>query len=206
MKIVFISDTHTKHNEIDIPNGDMLICSGDFTNVGSENDVRKFNKWMGTLPHKHKIAISGNHDFFFERCERKWIDSICTNFTYIKDESIVVEGLKIYGSPWTPKFGEWAFSYPRKSEQLKLIWDMIPEDTDILVTHAPPYGTLDACPLPQGCEHLADRVLVVKPKIHTFGHIHEGAGTVIKDGIQYVNASCLDGMYQAVNDPIVIDI
>lgn len=206
MKLVFISDTHSHHKQINIPDGDILIHSGDLTTMGRENEIRKFNKWIGELPHTHKLVVPGNHDYFFETNDRKWIDTICTNFTYLINKEIVIDGYKFYGSPYQPEFCSWAFNLPRYGDSLKNNWDLIPEDTDVLITHSPPYGILDQCPESQGCQHLFNKVMEVKPKIHTFGHIHEGYGKEEHEGISFINSAIMDGDYNPVNKPIVMEI
>lgn len=211
MKIVVISDTHQMHKDLEIPDGDVLLCCGDFTAVGSEKHVRKFNKWMGTLPHEHKLVISGNHDWFFQRYPRRRIDrvsieSICTEFTYVQDETITIDGINFYGAPWTPEYGNWAFTYPRDSERHSGVWDQIPLDTDVLFTHGPPYGILDKCPESQGCKMLLKAVENVKPKFHFFGHIHEGYGRYNNGHTEFVNAAIMDEDYNPVNKPMVVEI
>lgn len=173
MRIVCISDTHGKHRTMTIPDGDVLVHAGDLTPRGHEKDIKDVNDWLGTLPHKHKIMIAGNHDFEFEKNPinaRSWI----TNAHYLCDESLIIDGVKFYGSPWQPRYFDWAFNVDR-GEPLKVIWDKIPMDTDVLITHGPPHGILDMTfeKIMAGCEELLLAVQRIKPKIHIFGHIHE---------------------------------
>lgn len=173
MRIVCISDTHGKHRSMKIPDGDVLIHAGDLTPRGHEKDIKDVNEWLGTLPHKHKIMIAGNHDFQFEINPvnaRSWI----TNAHYLCDESLTLDGVKFYGSPWQPRFFDWAFNKDRGAP-LKAIWDKIPLDTDVLITHGPPHGILDLTfdKIKAGCEELLLAVQRIKPKVHVFGHIHE---------------------------------
>lgn len=205
MRIVCISDTHTA--TVPIPDGDILLHAGDFTNVGAASDVIAFSNWMQSLPHKHKIAIAGNHDFCFGSPDHYRFTEDgrphIQGFTYLEDESIVVEGLKIYGSPWQPKFCNWAFNL--SSSELKDKWEEIPDDTDILITHGPPHGVMDKCNNDgsrAGCKHLATRIRDLDLKLHLFGHIHEGYG---RQGI-HVNASIMTLSYHPVNLPIVVDL
>jgi len=209
MKIVCLSDTHNKHKKIEVPDGDILLHSGDFTARGNEREVRDFNRWMATLPHKHKIVISGNHDWFFEKMPRSYVDSVCTNFTYLQDEFVEVEGLKIYGSPWQPWFYNWAFNLQRGKEILAK-WKKIPEDVDILLTHGPAFEILDSSPGVcgnVGCEDLLDEIKNrIKPKIHLCGHIHGGHGVERHGETVFVNASICTERYEPHQLPIVIDI
>lgn len=215
LKVVMTSDTHEKHRQLIVPNGDIFIHSGDFSEGCDSNTVRRvidFNNWLGELPHKHKIVVAGNHDFLFEKLPGQ-AEGLLTNATYLRDQAVVVEGLKIYGSPWQPEFGGWAFNLKRDSIWLKEKWDAIPDDTDILVTHGPPYGIRDWVGRPGGGVErvgdklLLDRVLQVKPLIHVFGHIHAGAGyETYKNGTVLVNAAACDERYRIKHDPTAIHL
>ena len=66
LRFVAISDTHNKHADLVVPPGDVLIHAGDVTWGGTLAEVEAFNAWLGTLPHKHKIVVAGNHDFAFD--------------------------------------------------------------------------------------------------------------------------------------------
>lgn len=206
MRLVFISDTHNLHKKIKVPDGDILIHSGDATSMGHMHEIKEFNKWLGTLPHKHKIFVAGNHDWLFQK-QPLVARSLITNATYLEDEEINIDGISIYGSPWQPYFCNWAFNLPR-GEALKEKWDKIPEKVDILVTHGPPYSILDANLYGEncGCEELHKRVFEVKPKIHAFGHIHLfGSKTRLINDVLFVNASICDESYRPVQKPMVID-
>jgi Icc-related predicted phosphoesterase len=108
---------------------------------GEKDCIKDFDDWLGTLPHKHKIVICGNHDLCFED-NPKEARKLMKNAHYLEDETIEIEGLKFYGSPWQPEFHNWAFNLNR-GEEIKKKWDLIPNDTDVLITHGPPYGILD---------------------------------------------------------------
>jgi len=207
MKIVFISDTHNKLSEVVVPPGDILIHAGDFTMLGKIEEFQLFNKDLEKLPHKHKIVIAGNHEFLVEH-NQKLGRAILSAATYLQDESVVVEGLKIYGSPWQPEFGRWAFNLPRNSPSLKLVWDKIPRDTDILLTHTPPHGILDKTNSGEkvGCEVLKQRLRDLTPRIHCFGHIHPAYGKKKVDKTLYINAAIVNDKYQPTNQPIVIEL
>lgn len=202
IKIVAISDTHSLHDDLIVPNGDILIHCGDATNVGSVQDVIQFNSWLGTLPHKYKIFVAGNHDFLFQT-QPGLAKVMMTNCIYLQDEQIEIEGLKIYGSPWTPFFNDWAFGLERGKE-IKRVWDNIPKNLDILITHGPPYGYLDSLPSTGhiGCEELIKTIKRVKPKYHLFGHIHNGYGKAIVNKINLINCAICDESYSPVNKPM----
>jgi len=197
-------------NKVSLPDGDLLIHSGDATSVGQIIDIVKFNQELGGIKTKYKhgiIFIPGNHDFLFERNQQLARD-IMTNAKVLIDESVEIEGIKIYGSPWQPEFNNWAFNLPR-GEALKQRWSTIPDDTNILVTHGPPYGILDKCPDGSlvGCEELYKRVFELKQlKLHQFGHIHHAWGTKQIDNITFINASICTENYKPTNKPWIINI
>ena len=113
--IVTIADTHALHKDVEIPDGDILLCGGDFTNVGKLKDVESFNEFIGQFSHEHKVTIAGNHDFCFEKMRQRSKD-LLTNCTYLHDSEIEIDGIKIYGSPWQPEFFDWAFNLKRGKE------------------------------------------------------------------------------------------
>ncbi len=206
MRIVCISDTHGKHSELIMPEGDILLHAGDISPRGKIAEVQDFNQWLGTLSYPHKVIIAGNHDFIFEK-NPVLAQSLITNALYLEDESIVIGGLKIWGSPITPWFYDWAFNRQRGGE-IREYWEMIPKDTDILITHGPPAGILDKTigGDSAGCADLLEIVQELKPRVHLFGHIHEAAGTFKTIDTQFINASVLNLKYQMTNDPLVIDL
>jgi len=182
MKIWHISDTHTYHGLLDIPKDiDMVIHSGDCSNpqdvVKSHSEILDFIYWFGMLPIKHKVFVAGNHDVAIER---GWITRdhfIKEGIIYLQNESITIDGITIWGSPYTPSFGSgWAFN--KKREKLHDLWATIPDNADIVVTHGPPKGVLDLsydhsnkleyC----GCSAFKKRMLQLQPKLCLFGHIH----------------------------------
>lgn len=207
MRLVFISDTHNRLNDVTVPDGDVLIHSGDFCMRGNLAEVQKFSAQLEKLPHPHKIVVAGNHDWSFVT-DNAAARAALAHAIYLQDELIEIGGLKFYGSPWQPQFHNWAFNLPRGSEQLRAKWAMIPENIDILVTHGPPKGILDKIltKVHVGDELLLKRVLDIRPKIHCFGHIHESYGQHIQDGITFINASSLNMFYQPANCPIVLDL
>ena len=189
MRIVCVSDTHSWHDRTEVPDGDLLVHAGDITRHGDLADVEDFDRWLGTLPHRYKVVICGNHDFCFEQTPEQARRRI-TNATYLEDEACVVEGITIYGSPWQPWYGGWAFNLER-GRPLAEKWALIPDGTQLLITHGPPEGVLDLTFRGEraGCRDLLERVKAVRPRLHVFGHIHEAAGVVELDGTTFVNAS-----------------
>jgi len=206
MKIVIVSDTHGMHDEIDIPDGDVLIHAGDFTQNGKLKQVVRFNEFLGKLNHRHKLVIAGNHEYCFEKAPLE-SQNLLTNCTYLQDSTAVIEGVKFYGSPWQPWFLDWAFNLER-GEEIRDKWRLIDCDTDILITHGPPEGHGDKIYSGEavGCEELIKVVESIKPKYHIFGHIHEGYGVTQNDDTKFINASTCDLHYNPVNEPIVIEL
>ncbi|WP_372371198.1 metallophosphatase domain-containing protein [Candidatus Uabimicrobium sp. HlEnr_7] len=205
IKIVAISDTHNRRPQVTIPDGDILIHAGDITSKGALRDVRRFNNYLGELPHKHKIVIAGNHDFCFER-EREAAQKELSNAIYLQDSEIVIEGIKFYGSPWQPWFFDWAFNLQR-GEEIREKWQLIPNDTNVLITHGPPlgYGDTVANGNKVGCEDLLNKVIEIKPRYHIFGHIHEAYGITKNDHTTFVNASICTLEYKPTNQPTQIE-
>ena len=211
MKITFISDTHTKlhHVTSQLPGGDLLIHAGDLMNSGhNKNEINYFCEWFESQDYKHKIFIAGNHDKMFE--DPLESNTIVNNYdvTYLQDDEDIIDGIKIYGSPWQPEFYDWAFNLPKDGVELKQKWSLIPTGTDILITHGPPYGHLDTVVGQYnnlGCKMLSERIEVVKPKIHVFGHIHSGYGYKFENGTHYINASVLGEDYIFKNKPLTVE-
>jgi len=213
MRIVCISDTHSKHMEIEhVPEGDVLIHAGDSLAFGSLFDLEDLDHWLGTLPHRHKILIAGNHDTCFEDSAEK-ARKLVTNAIYLQDSGVEIEGLRFWGSPWTPRFFDWAFNANR-GQELQRKWQQIPPDTHVLITHGPPAGVRDTVLTQRGesqvgCHNLLNRIYeLTHLKAHVFGHIHGGYGTEIRgDGeVRYVNASICTEWYEPSNLPIVFDL
>jgi len=209
MKITLISDTHTKHRQLNLPGGDVLVHAGDLMNSGySRYEIKDFLDWFDSQNYDTKIFIAGNHDRVFENDPYHIIEVMqeYPNITYLQDNSIQVNNkFKVWGSPWQPEFCNWAFNLPRCGEMLEKVWNKIPNDTDILVTHGPPQEILDVSGPPYnqpllGCELLRVRVDEVKPKIHVFGHIHGSYGYKYLNGTHFFNASVLGENYELQTD------
>ncbi len=237
MRIVCISDTHSLHEKMlnynSLPEGDVLIHAGDCTNKGTKRDVEEFVHWFMNLKgFDTKIFVAGNHDFAFEehryphhKGDYDWYHQLMneenlsqSDVVYLEDSGFIIESsefnrpLKFWGSPWQPEFYNWAFNLPRMGDELKKYWDMIPDDTDVLITHGPPNEARDFVNnwrqggVNVGCELLRFRVEQIKPILHVFGHIHSGyGGAHIKDTL-YVNAAICTEQYIPSNKPIIIEL
>jgi len=173
-----------------------------------KSEVLDFLDWFGELDFPFKIFIAGNHDFYFEKEKKEEVEKVIpSNVIYLNDPGITIEGIKIWGSPVQPWFFNWAFNRQR-GEEIAKHWALIPDDTDILVTHGPAFGVLDKTFRGEevGCADLLERIKKVKPQFYIAGHIHEAYGQVEKDGTHFINASVLDLRYQLVNEPVEFEI
>lgn len=221
MKITFISDTHSKHNQVtsSLPGGDVLIHAGDISNRGYRTEIQDFIKWFSTIEnYTHKIFIAGNHDF---GCQDEVLAvqellRLNPGSEYLYDDIFLIgnesddydDMVKVWGSPWQPEFYNWAFNLPRQGAELKTVWNMIPSDVDILVTHGPPHGHLDYVDYAKqnvGCELLRDRIDLIKPKIHVFGHIHSSYGYKFDGTTHFFNAAVLDERYNFTQKPLTVE-
>lgn len=229
-----MSDTHLidvlRGEPIIVPDGDVLVHCGDATMRGSYQEIARFAVRFAGYPHKHKVFVPGNHDWGFQEEHERgntfgdidWADVLI-------DRALTIDGIKFWGSPWQPEFCSWAFNLPRGVE-LKKHWDLIPADTDVLVTHSPPMGHRDRVwryekkwvkqkghVAPRrvrehvGCADMMLAVKRIKPKVHAFGHVHCDYGQHEHwwgDGTKthFVNAALADEAYHIVNKPIVVDL
>lgn len=209
MRLVVFADTHSWHAKVRVPDGDALIFAGDMCLGGQDiNQVHRFASWMGGKPHPHKIAIAGNHDWPFLREPSRARSSLeSSGVTYLQDEGVNIDGLTYYGSPWQPRFYDWAFNLNR-GPQIRKKWRLIPSKIDVLITHGPPLGYGDWNGQQHvGCADLRDELVSrVQLKLHVFGHIHEGYGSWGLGHRRLVNAAICDYRYEPVNQPMVVDL
>jgi Icc-related predicted phosphoesterase len=193
LKIVCISDTHCGHDKLKMPEGDVLIHAGDFTYFGKPNQSEKFNEWLGTLPYKYKVVVAGNHEN-----GQKSLEKELTNAIFLSQSETVIFGLKFYGTKffWKCPTGNPYF-------------DLIPVNTDILISHGPPEGYFDGG---HGCPSLLKKIKEIKPKLHVFGHVHSAAGNGrgrTEDGLEntiFVNAANCAEEYSITRDPVVVEV
>lgn len=213
MKITCISDTHNKHKYIDLrafKDTDILIHAGDFSN-GNKNQTESFLEWFNSIDVKHKILVAGNHDFYCTSLLFMEILAKYPSITYLYNSSVTINGLKIWGSPFSNIFGQWAFM--KEEHELSEIWDMIPSDTDIVITHGPAYGTADKVnnTLYERDPHVGSATLdftlksLQNLKVHICGHIHEGYG-IYQGKYLTIGASICDDNYVPINKPISFNI
>ena len=224
LKCVAISDTHNQHDQLKLPDGDVLIHAGDFSRKGNYEEFENFIKWFDSQPHKHKIFIAGNHDVCLQAMignEKQFMSALKKtgrikgeNLHYLRDSSVEIEGKVFYGAPWQPFFCDWAFQCQRGKEMAEK-WALIPDKVDVLITHGPPYGHGDLAPpyfspmhRNAGCFELLKRVIEIQPRAHIFGHIHCGRGTTQSDETTttFFNVSTCNEQYKPDNPPQIITI
>jgi Icc-related predicted phosphoesterase len=187
-----MADTHMFFEDLTVPPGDLLVHAGDHARGGSLSQLEEAAAWLGSLPHRHKVAIAGNHDWAFVRTPRQ-ARALFERYGihYLEDEELCLEGLRFWGTPWQPEYNEWAFNLPR-GEALARKWALIPRGLDVLISHGPPQGIGDGSSMgPQraGCADLRARVEAVQPRLHLFGHIHEAGGAWRLGATTYVNCT-----------------
>ena len=194
LKVTHLSDTHGRHENVEeLPAGDILIHSGDATNLGTFKEAEYFFEWFNNRPFNHKIFVPGNHDFLFEESKTNWEDLLDENTYVLINDSIVIEGILFHGVSYQPAFLHWAFNLGEPDLQKE--WEKIPDDVDVLITHSPPFGILDKNSFFENCgsKSLFDKISKLKNlKANLFGHIHEDAGDKIINEVLYINASFLE--------------
>lgn len=224
MKVTCVSDLHGEYP--DLEGGDLLIVAGDLTAADTQNQHMEFLSWISAQPYRKKIWIAGNHDNYL--IGTKFIPIKDLGLEYLCDSGTEFEGLKIWGSPWTKNFTGQnpkckAFGLDLDVQMMEK-WQLIPPDTDILITHTPPFGVLDRSNRHSrrfGCPKLADKLINMHGlELHVFGHIHGGYGNQHQAyygmspwdenptpmGHLSVNASIMDEDYEPVNKPITIEL
>lgn len=228
MRIVAISDTHGSHNQLNLPEGDILCHSGDFSMLGKPNEIESFFEWLKIQSNKfkHIVFIAGNHDKSFDfkfnppassdfKVDKpNWLKlmllDLPSNVYYLENSEVIIDSIKFWGSPITPWFGGnyWAFNQYR-GDDIRKYWKEIPNDVDILLTHGPMAYKLDYVPTKDdyaGCNDLRYYIELIKPKLHICGHIHEGYGIDGNEDTVFINASIMNSMYLPKNKPWVVEI
>lgn len=215
-RIVAISDLHEKWNELTnrIPTCDILVVAGDLTKGGDLAKVQEFNNWCFGLMDSDKVkdvvCIAGNHDKT-AATDNESFRYFLPDVTYLQDEGCEIQGLNIYGSPWTPSFfrNSWVFNADRGAE-IRQYWEKIPENLDILITHGPPMGTCDYLKnnfepkgAHVGCYDLRTAIEAKKPRVHICGHLHACYGIGILGSTMVINAASCNEHYQPINPPVL---
>lgn len=247
IKLVCVSDSHNRHEEIKLPefseeelDNIIFVHAGDFTQLGLKKEVNSFELWLRGLQFKNKIVIAGNHDLSCESMAMvakakshlpyyRWdevdqwrstqVPYRVHNAEYLNQELITINGVNFYGEPRTPEFYNWAFNVKRKN--MDLVWDLVPEETHVLITHGPPLGygdrTYEVTPggtiiKHVGCQYQLE-MLKKHPniKVVVCGHIHSGNGSynLVKDNgdiVKVINASVVNESYKIAYQPIIYNL
>lgn len=204
MKIVAISDLHMQYDDITLPKGDMLMCAGDFTWQGTVAEMQKTADWWNSLNFKYKVLTYGNHEVGPEK-NLEFFKPLFKDTHVLIHESVEIEGIKIFGSPYTPNFGRWAFM--RSETELHRLYEQIPDDTNIILSHGPAYCILDKVPDGKhvGSKPLLYRINELKQlKYHICGHIHCSYGKEVVNGVTFVNAAIVGEDYKVTNAPQIL--
>ncbi len=218
MKIWFISDTHCEHEGLKVPEVDAVIHCGDESIHGNawmnEPEARKFFEWYSALEIPTKIFVPGNHSTAIEQGLIRGSDY--PDVRFLIHESMQWNNLKIFGSPYTPDFFDWAYMKPRS--ELDIVWQSIPDDIDILITHGPPKGILDVTadmytgePVHVGSKSLMRHVKErIRPRIHAFGHIHDepginNFGKITRGSSQFINCACCNLTCGLVHHGVIVE-
>lgn len=207
-----ISDTHSKHRGIKLPTEgyDVLLHAGDSTWRGELEIIQDLNDWFEEeVPSTvHGVLISGNHDFCFQDGRRKAAIEAVSSWTYLQDSEVNIGGIRIWGTPWTPRFHDWAFNADR-GHDIRKHWGKIPEGVDVILVHGPPHGCGDVAVRTNdhvGCHDLRFRVRDLNPQVLVCGHIHEGRGEYRLRDTRVLNVSTLDVRYEQVQDPVLFEV
>ena len=202
MRLLHLSDTHNRHHElVNLPPADVIIHSGDVSMAGTPKEVMDFIEWFGSLDYKYRIFIAGNHDFCLAgkdpRRIRKFLPENCF---YLYASGVELESVKFWGIPYF-------MSDEFITKKYFAVLDAIPSDTDVLITHHPPYEILDfSGNIHSGCLDLLQKILEIKPKYHLFGHIHDAYGIKNSKHTTFINAAILDENYTLKNEPVLLKI
>lgn len=214
MRVVAVADTHLFHDELRVPEGDVFIHAGDLCRAGALDELETAARWIASLPHPTKVLVAGNHDWAFARFPSEARRALGPKVIYLQDSGALLHGLRLWGSPWQPDFNDWAFNLPRGA-RLREKWALIPDGTDVLVTHCPPRGLGDGSGVDThgsgggyggrerlGCEDLRARVLELQPMLHLFGHIHDSGGAWSLGATTFANVTT----WECDRRPTVLDV
>jgi Icc-related predicted phosphoesterase len=220
LELCCIADTHSLHELVPIIDCDYLFMAGDITGNGSLWHLNRVSNWMATLKkdkvvRKNIIVIAGNHDK--ELAKDTMAKSYLSDVIYLENQEYIIpeNGMKVYGTPYTPEFMNWYFMQPR-DQMMEKVWSHVPDDTNILLSHGPQYGVLDELG-PRfrrtsedphvGCKAMAERTAQLKSLKYVFtGHIHSGYGKQVVNGVTFLNCSVCNEYYEPVNKPFYLDI
>jgi len=194
MRIVAIADTHTRERDLgNVPNGDLLVHAGDMLETGTMKELWTFIEWLDALPHPTRILVAGNSDWCFALDLQGALRVVRDRAIYLQDSGVTIGGLNIWGSPWQPEYRTGAFNRAR-GVPLREKWSLIPDGTDLLVTHTPPRGIGDRSLVGDvGCDDLLKETSRVRPLVHLFGHVHGDGGVWHRGDTTFANVTTWNG-------------
>ena len=187
MRAVHVSDTHGTFPKLP-KDADLVLHTGDFCpnfvvldrRVEAEQQEhwlrrKRFTiaKWLDGRP---LIVVQGNHDF---------TQITGPNVKDITRGTHELQGLKFFGFPWVcpDRYSQW--NWVTSEAGITLATSEIPDGTDVLMCHSPPYGCLDMCP----GGNIGNPALLLRlagmnnpPKWLLCGHVHESGGGVTRVG------------------------
>lgn len=207
MRVVCLADLHGYLPEV--PPCDVLLVAGDICPTDDERPERQrrwlhstFARWLADVPAATVVGVAGNHDFVGETDPSALRD---LDWHYLQDETIEIDGLSVYGSPWTSRFQEWAFMLTE--EELSRCWEGIPDAIDVLCVHSPPVGYGDWISGHHiGSPSLLEAIDARAPKLCVFGHVHQGYGRWQRGATELVNAAHCDMQYLPAHPPVALEL
>ena len=221
VRFVCISDTHGHHRELDLPDGDILVHTGDMTQNGTVEELEDFNNWLGEVSSRRSyeqiLVVGGNHDLCLDSrvaVQNKGREDLLTNATWLNENAVTVRGVHIYGSPVQPilrKNSKYK-AFARDAEESKRAWNKVPEETQVILAHTPPKGHGDRVwgIKSIGCEFLLEACERVQPEYVVFGHVHGGYGqTTMNNGTTTcINAANMTPtrIVSGLNAPVTFDV
>jgi Icc-related predicted phosphoesterase len=207
VRVVCLADLHGYLPEV--PRCDVLLVAGDICPTDDERPERQrrwlhstFARWLADVPAATVVGVAGNHDFVGETDPSALRD---LDWHYLQDETIEIDGLSVYGSPWTSRFQEWAFMLTE--EELSQCWEGIPDAIDVLCVHSPPVGYGDWISGHHiGSPSLLEAIDARAPKLCVFGHVHQGYGRWQRGATELVNAAHCDMQYLPAHPPVALEL
>lgn len=206
VKVVAMSDAHWNFPFINVPDCDIFMYCGDWSGAGTMNEHIKFCNWLNGINARYKLIVPGNHDMYCYKYQDMAGSMLRgSNAILLIDKQVECLGINIYGTPWSPRFGDWGFM--RSEDDLFKYFKNIPRGTHFLLTHTPPNGILDL----SGTVHIGSTSLVKALRCNTvpyhfFGHNHTpGKFTNSSKTRNYFNVSVCDDDYKVVNEPKVME-
>ena len=196
LKFIAISDTHGCHRQLTLPKGDVLLHAGDVCNQGDKNHIEDFLEWIKDLDFEHKILIRGNHDIDLKTKTSLLDLEMPKGVIQLDHSGVEINDIPIWGIP---------FPLNWRSRT----WNTIPNNTQILMTHQPPYSILDNPPYSPsiGNKKLLEKVKTIQPKVHLFGHIHASYGKKETENTLFLNASAYKASKnKIINEPFVFEL